>query len=237
MEKLSLKASIRENLGKTGCKHLRDQGLIPAVVYKGGDKGLTVQVNSKELWQALHTSAGENAIITMDIEGGKKKIEKTVMIKEIQHSPVNDKFVHVDFQEISLSEKIRVKVHIAIKGEAPGVKEDHGVFNQVMWEVEVECLPTAIPGHIDVNVEKLRINEVIHVKDLPKISGIEFVDDPDHVVVSVTPPKLEKEEGAAEGVAEGAEEPEVIKKGKKEEEGGAEEAAAPAAEEKKEKKG
>lgn len=239
MEKVLLKASVREGLGKSSCKHLRKEGLIPCVVYMSGDKGLNIQVNSKELWLALHTSAGENAIITMDISGGKKKAEKTVMIKEIQQHPVNEKFVHVDFQEISLSETLRVKVPVAVKGEAPGVKEDGGVFNLVLWEIEVECLPTAIPEHIDVHVENLRINESIHLKDLPVPEGLTFVGDHEQVVVSVTPPKAEKEEVAPEAAVEGAIEPEVIKKGKKEEEGEAEEgaAAAPAAkEEKKEEK-
>jgi large subunit ribosomal protein L25 len=238
MEKILLKAMVREALGKSFSKQLRDQGIIPCVVYKDGEKGLNVQVDSKALWTALHTSAGENAIITIDIGDGKKNAEKTVMIKEIQHHPVNDKFVHVDFQEISLSEKLRVKVPVAVKGEAVGVKEDDGVFNVAMWEIEVECLPTAIPQHIDIHVDALRINEAIHVKDLPVLEGVDYIDEPDQVVVSVTPQKEEKEEVAPE-VAEGVAEPEVIKKGKKEEEGGAEagEAAAPAAkEEKKEKK-
>lgn len=244
MEKILLKAVLREGHGKSSCKQIRKQGAIPAVVYKGGDKGLNVQVDSKELWKALHTDAGENAIITMDIGGGKKNTEKTVMIKEIQQNPVNDKFVHVDFQEISLSEKLKVKVPVAVKGEAPGVKEDGGVFNLVLWEIEVECLPTAIPEHIDVHVENMRINDSIHVKDLPKIEGVEIVEDPDQTVVSVTPPKAEEEVAPAEVAAEGAEEPEVIKKGKKEEEGEAEEGGAaapekpekPEKEEKKEKK-
>ena len=240
MEKILLKAMLRDEPGKSRCKQIRKQGAVPGVVYKGGDKGFNVQVDSKELWKAMHTEAGENAIITMDIGGGKKNTEKTVMIKEIQQNPVNDKFIHVDFQEISLSEKLKVKVPVAVKGEAPGVKEDGGVFNLVLWEIEVECLPTAIPEHIDVHVENMRINESIHVRDLLKIEGVEFVEDPEQAVVSVTPPKAEEEAAPAEAAAEGAEEPEIIKKGKKEEEGEAEAeeggAAAPEKEEKKEKK-
>jgi large subunit ribosomal protein L25 len=236
MEKILLKAVLREGLGKSLCKQIREKGAIPGVVYKGGDKGINVQVDSKELWKALHTEAGENAIITMDIGGGKKNAEKTVMIKEVQQNPVNDKFVHVDFQEISLSEKLKVKVPVAVKGEAPGVKEDGGVFNLVLWEIEVECLPTAIPEHIDVHVENMRINDTIHVKDLPKSEGVEFVEDPEHTVVSVTPPKAEEGVAPAEAVVEGVEEPEVIKKGKKEEEGEAEEGGAAAPEKEKEEK-
>ncbi len=244
MKKILLKAILREGLGKSLCKQVRKQGATPGVVYKGGDKGINVQVDSKELWKVLHTEAGENAIITMDIGGGKKNTEKTVMIKEIQQNPVNDKFVHVDFQEISLSEKLKVKVPVAVKGEAPGVKEDGGVFNLVLWEIEVECLPTAIPEHIDVHVEKMRINDTIHIKDLPKIDDVEFVEDPEQTVVSVTPPKAEEEAAPVEAAAEGVEEPEVIKKGKKEEEAEGEEGAAaapekpekPEKEEKKEKK-
>ncbi|MDD3089242.1 MAG: 50S ribosomal protein L25 [Candidatus Omnitrophica bacterium] len=225
MERISIKAMMRADLGKGACSRIRKTGHVPGVVYKDGEIGVNVQVGVKELWKALHTDAGENAIITMDISGGPGKIEKTVMVKDIQQNPVNDKFVHVDFQEISLSEKISVKVHVVVKGEAPGVKEDGGVFNQALWELEVECLPTQIPEHVDIQVDKLRMGEAIHVKDIPAIPGVVFMDDPDQVVVSVTHPKAEEPEaGAAEGV-EGAEEPEIIKKGKKEEEGG-EEAAA-----------
>lgn len=222
MEKVILKALIREEKGKGACKHMRREGQIPAVVYKEGKDAISVQVDSRELWHALHTDAGENAIITMDISGGEKEIKKTVIVKETQTDPITDKFLHLDFHEISLKEKLKVKVPVNVKGEAIGVKEEEGVLAQAMWEVEVECLPTDIPEHIDVQVEELKIGDAIHVKDLAAPQGVAILDDPEQVVVAVHVPKAEEEVVEEEEGEEGEVEPEVIKKGKGEEEEGAE---------------
>lgn len=219
MEKITLKAEVRDELGKGACKQLRKKGIIPGIIYKDGEKGVSVQIDTKALWHALHTEAGENAIITMDISDGSGSLEKTVILQEMQIDPVKDTFVHVDFREISLKDKLKVKVPVALKGEAIGVTEEEGVLSQISWELEVECLPTAIPEHINVNVEGLRINDAIHVKDLTMPEGVEVLEDPDQVVVSVHPPQAEEEEAPEEGLEEEGAEPEVIKKGKGEEEG------------------
>jgi large subunit ribosomal protein L25 len=217
MEKIVLAAMMRKDFGKDECKRLRREGQIPGVVYKDGKKAISIQVDNKDLWHALHTEAGENVIITMDISDGRDKTEKTVIVKEIQRDPVNDRFVHVDFHEISLKEKLKVKVPIVVKGEAVGVREDDGVLTQEIWELEVECMPADIPEHVDIKVDELRIGDSIHIKDIAPPQGVTVLGDPDHVVVSVIPPKME-EEVVEEVPAEGAEEPEVIKRGKKEEE-------------------
>lgn len=218
MEKIILKALVREEKGKGACKHMRREGQIPAVVYKGGKEGISVQVDGKELWHALHTEAGENAIITMNISGGEKDIKKTVIVQETQTDPITDKFLHIDFHEISLKEKLKVNVPVTLKGEAIGVKEEEGVLAQAMWEIEVECLPTEIPEHINVKVDDLRIGDAIHIKDIVAPQGVVILDDPDQVVASVHVPQAE-EEVVEEGAEEGEGEPEVIKKGKGEEEG------------------
>jgi large subunit ribosomal protein L25 len=218
MEKITLKASVREASGKSSAKRIRKEGQIPAVVYKDGNEGLSVKVDMKELWQVLHTEAGSNVIITMEIDGKEKAETKTVIIKETQVDPLNDKFLHVDFHEISLEEKLTVKVPVELKGEAPGVTEEEGVLTQVLWELEVECLPTDIPEHIDINVEALRIGDAIHVADLALPAGVTALEDREQVVVSVHAPQAEEEAEEVIG-EEGAAEPEVIKKGKAEEEG------------------
>lgn len=225
MEKIILKAALREGFGKGAVKCLRKEGQIPGVVYKEGKTGVNVQVDTKDLWHALHTDAGENAILTMDIAGVEKRPQRTVIVKEIQADPINENVLHVDFYEISLKDKLKVKVPVAVKGEAVGVKEDEGVLAQIMWEVEVECLPTEIPDQIEINVDELRIGDAIHVEALVAPAGVAILDDPEQVVVTVNPPAAE-EEPEEEIPAEGEEEPELIKKGKKEEEEEAE--AAPA---------
>jgi len=221
MEKIILKAEARTETGKIASKHLRKENQIPGVVYKGGKNAVSIHVNDKDLWHALHTDAGENAVITLDIAADGKHSNKTVIVQEIQTDPINDKFIHVDFHEISLTEKLKVNVPVVVKGEAPGVTEDEGVLSQIEWELEVECLPTAIPENIEVHVNELRINDAVHIKDLEQIEGVSFTGDPEQVLVVVNPPQAEEEEEEAEEVLEGEEgaEPEVIKKGKKEEEG------------------
>ena len=226
MGKVILKAAQRASLGKDGCKQLRREGKVPAVVYKGGKKGLSVQVESKNLFRALHTAAGENAIITMDIANEDKNIKKIVIVQEIQLNPIDESYVHIDFHEISMKEKLKVKVPVTVKGTAVGVEEDEGVLTQIIWELEVECLPTEIPEHINVHVEKLRIGDAIHVKDLELSQNVTILDDIEQVVVSVSPPHVEEE--PEEAPAEESGEPEVIKKGKKEEdEAGETEAETP----------
>ncbi|MDP6685891.1 MAG: 50S ribosomal protein L25, partial [Candidatus Omnitrophota bacterium] len=141
MDFVDLKASIRDERGKALNKKLREGGAVPAVVYKQGEDTLSLSVDNKNLLKALHSDAGENVIIKLHIDGAKKAKERTVVIKEIQRNPIKDSLVHVDFQEISLSETLKVKVPLAAKGEAIGVKQDGGVFQHVLWEAEVECLP------------------------------------------------------------------------------------------------
>jgi large subunit ribosomal protein L25 len=220
MEKIVLKADIREGLGKIASKHLRKEGVVPGVIYKDGKAGMNVQVDQNDLWHAMHTEAGENAIITMDISGGKESSQKTVIVKELQTHPLTENFLHVDFHEISLKDKLTVKVPLVVKGEAVGVKEDEGILAQLIWELEVECLPTDIPEHIDIHVDELRIGDAIHVKDITAPQGVELLDDPEQVAATVHPPKAEEEaeEEAAAAEEAGETEPEVIKKGKKEEE-------------------
>ena len=220
MEKILLKASVRSELGKSANKHLRKEGKVPGVIYKGGKAGINIQVDQNDLWHALHTEAGENAIITMDISDKGKPAQKTVIVKEMQAHPLSEKFLHVDFYEVSLKEKLKVNVPVTVKGESIGVKEEEGILAQLLWELEVECLPTEIPEHIDVYVDELKIGDAIHAKDITPPAGVELLGDPEQIIVTVHPPKaeevLEEEEVAEE---EGAEaEPEVIKKGKKEEE-------------------
>ncbi|MFA6636645.1 MAG: 50S ribosomal protein L25 [Candidatus Omnitrophota bacterium] len=215
MANINLEAVLRRETGKGAAKLARREHMVPGVVYKGGETGLIVQVGQKELLKAIHTEAGMNAIINLKISNGETEDERTVIVKETQIDPLTDKVIHVDFHEISLSEKITVNIPIVIKGEALGVTEDSGVFTQGLWEMEIECLPTEIPEKVEVNVESLRIGDVIHVKDLPSLPGVTVLEDEDHVVASVHVPEAEETEEAPE---EGEVEPELIKKGKEESE-------------------
>ncbi|OGW84346.1 MAG: hypothetical protein A2987_06950, partial [Omnitrophica bacterium RIFCSPLOWO2_01_FULL_45_10] len=193
MEKVILKAESRTGAGKREAKALRAKGLIPAVVYKSGMKtALSLQIALRGLEEVLHTKAGENVIITLKISGKDKTIkDKTVLIKEIQRDPVSEKMLHVDFHEISLTEALKVNVPLAARGESIGVKADGGILEHVMWEVQVECLPTAIPEKFEIDVSNLKIGNAVYVKDLPAVEGVKILNDPELIVMIVKPPKLE----------------------------------------------
>ena len=225
MEKVILKADVRTGTGKTVAKDLRAKGIVPANVYKGGQGAMSIQVPISGLAEALQTKAGDNVLITLKITGGDKAVkDKTVLIKEIQREPIRDGILHVDFNEISLTETLKVDVPLASKGEPVGVKVDGGILEHIMWEVQVECLPTDIPEKIVVDVSNLKLGESLHVKDITAPEGVKVLNDPELIVMIVKAPKAEvvKEEVAAEGAAE----PELIRKKKEEEEAG----GAPAAE-------
>ncbi|MDD5422278.1 MAG: 50S ribosomal protein L25 [Candidatus Omnitrophota bacterium] len=226
MEKVILKAEVRTETGKRIAKDLRAKGLIPANVYRQGKAALSLQVANVELKDVLHTSAGENVIITLKISGGAVTIkDKTVLIKEIQREPIKDSVLHVDFNEISLTETLKVDVPITAHGEPVGVKVDGGILEHVMRELQVECLPTDIPEKIEVEISSLKIGDAVYVKSVKVPDGVKVLNDPELIVMIVKPPKVEapKEEVAAEGAAE----PELIRKKKEEEAGEGEEGAAP----------
>lgn len=237
MEKVILKAEVRLASGKRIAKDLRKKNTIPAVVYKGGLDAMKLQLSVREFEQVLHTKAGENIIVTLKIAGTDKGLkDKTVLIKEIQREPIKDRILHVDFNEISLTETLKVNVPLAAHGEPEGKKEG-GTLEHVMWELQVECLPADIPEKIEVEVSGLKIGDAIYVKNITPPAGVKILTDPELIAMIVKPPKVEvpKEEAAAEAPAE----PELIRKKKEaEEEGEAEKMEAPpkAAEAKKEEK-
>lgn len=236
MDFVELKANLREEKGKELNKKLRRSGIVPGVVYRKGEGALSLKLDSKNLFKALHTDAGENVIIKLFVDGDKKKKERIVVIKEVQKDPVKDDLVHVDFNEISLTETLKVKVPLVAKGEAAGVKQEGGVLQHIMWEIEVECLPTNIPDKIDVDVTNLKIGDTIIVKNLILPEGVKILGDPEGIVFSVEHVKIVEEVVAPAVEAEGAE-PELIREKKeKEEEEEAEKPEAPKPEKKEEKK-
>jgi large subunit ribosomal protein L25 len=158
--------------------------------------------------------------VTLKIADGKVK-DKTVVIKEIQRDPIKDSVLHVDFNEISLTDTLKVNVPVHSKGEPEGVKKDGGILEHIMWEVQVECLPTDIPEKIDVDVSNLKISEAIYVKNLVLSDKIKVLNDPELIIMIVKPPKVEVAKEEVPGAD--SSEPELIRKKKEEapEEGGA----------------
>jgi large subunit ribosomal protein L25 len=216
MEKVILKVEARARSGKRIAKDLRNKKMIPAIVYKDGKDALKLQLVAKDMVEILHTKAGENVIVTLKISGADAKTkDKTVVIKEIQREPIKGGILHVDFNEISLTESLKVGVPLSAHGEPEG-KKDGGMLEHIMWELQIECLPTNIPEKIEVDVSKLKIGDAIHVKDIVVPEGVKIITDPELIAMIVKPPKVEvpKEETGAEAVTE----PELIRKKKEAEE-------------------
>jgi large subunit ribosomal protein L25 len=218
MKEITIEALARKEKGKEASKKIRRNGFIPAVVYGSEMKSLPLLVEGKGFLHILHSGEiGENVIINLNIKDGKEQ-EKKVLIRELQKDPVTGKVIHIDFQHISLTKKIKLNVPIHIVGTPAGVK-DGGILQYVLRELEVECLPTEIPEKIEVDVSNLKIGDSIHVSDIP-LEKVTILSDLRSSVVTVVPPTAFKEPEAA--VVEEAKEPEVItekKEGEEEEAG------------------
>ncbi len=229
-----LEAQTREPGTKNHARRVRRDGKIPAVVYGAGKDSLPITVDPRVVTRILNSETGHNTIFDLSLNGEKTK----AMIVDWQYEPIKGRLLHIDLKRIALDKVLRVSVPIFLVGEAAGVKQEGGILEQMLREVEVECLPADIPSHIDADVAELTFGKVIRVSDLPHSAKIKFLTDENQPVAHVTSVKEEvvaTPEAAAEAAAAGPAEPEVIKKGKQEtEEEGAE--AAPEKAEKKEKK-
>ncbi len=230
MEEIFLDVQLRVQVGRSKAKDLRDAGFIPAVVYGEGKTSQPIKVSHKQLFQLLHQHRLENVVINLKVEDDQKEKTHSCLIKEIQYDPVKGDIIHVDFNEISLTKVIKVSVPVVAKGEPIGVKAEGGSLEHILWEIEVECLPTQIPKNFEVDVSNLKIGDAIHIKDMAFLSNIKVLTPLDAIVLSCAAPIKEEVVAPVEG--EETQEPEVIKEKK---EVPAEEGAEGKEEEKKEK--
>jgi large subunit ribosomal protein L25 len=212
-------ATPREGkFNKNHARRVRVSGLIPAVVYGAGQPTVAVTVDPRVVTKILHSESGHNTIFDLDVTGA---APAKAMIVDWQNEPIKGKLLHMDFKRIAMDKAMRVSVPIQLSGVPAGVRTAGGILDQIMREVEIECLPGDIPDHLDVDVSGLELYGAIHVSDLPHGGSIKFLADETSLVAHVT---VIKEEAAAE-LAPAVAEPEVAKKGK----GDAAAAAAPAA--------
>jgi len=214
MEEFNVTAEIRNQTGKNAARRLRAAGKIPAILYGRQEDSVALSLNPKELSAILHSGTGHNTIFSLEIQD---RGTTSVMIKDWQFDPIKDNLLHADLVRIVMDKALQVKVPITAVGEAKGVKVQGGIFEFVLREVEVECLPSDIPEHITIDVSNLEIGANFRVSDLPLDPKIKILSEADLVVAHVIAPKEEKvpEPAVEAGVAE----PEVIKKGKVAEEG------------------
>jgi large subunit ribosomal protein L25 len=241
MERVSLEAKRREGTGTNRVRKLRQQGLVPAVVYGRGRDPMPVIVESKALRASLHTHAGLNVLIDLSIVDGSRAAE-TVMVREVQRGMFKRDIIHVDFHTIDLSEEIETRVPLVLTGQAKGVLDEGGVLEFQLREVVVECLPTQIPESIEIDVSNLGNGDYLHVSDIKLPADVKMVTSAEEAVATVVMPKeIEEvapaaaaaapEAAVAEGAAPEAAAPEPAAEAK-----GAEKAAEPKKAEKPEKK-
>lgn len=207
MERFILNVSKRERSGKGAARQLRRSGFIPCVLYRGGSSE-PIQIATKEILPFMNIATREKLFVTLRFNDG----EKQAVLQDYQVDPVSGKLLHVDFLEVSATEKIRVTVPIILIGEPIGVKQDKGVLQHGISEIEIEAIPEKIPGHIEIDVSSLEVGDSIHVRDIKFEEGIKVLSDPDDVIATVT---VEAEEAEVAPSTEEVAEPEVIKKGKK----------------------
>jgi large subunit ribosomal protein L25 len=216
MKDKSLAVQLRTGKGKEAARKLRSQGLIPAVVYGQREEAIPVTLNSQQLAKALRGGAGERSLINLTIEGLQDgPVTKTVILKEKQVHPLKRTLLHVDLYTVAMDETIHVAIPVHLVGKSVGV-ELGGVLEQVLREIEVECLPGDIPPSIDVDVSALDIGDSIHVADI-RLEKAEIQVDPEQTIVTVVPPTVYEEPVVEEEVVVEGEEVEEEEGEKKEE--------------------
>jgi len=208
MSEMSLQVDKREKTGKGGCRQARMRGQIPAVVYGSGKDSVPIQVNRKTFIEMMRKAGSENPILLLKLSDTGQ--ERHAMIREMQRNPVSRQVIHIDFQRIEMTDKVRVTVPVELTGTAYGVKVEGGLIDFVVREVHIECLPGDIPKHLELDVTEMHAGQHAEAKDLKLPSGVTLLDEPERVIMSVVHARTE------EVTAEGAAEPEVIKRGKAE---------------------
>jgi large subunit ribosomal protein L25 len=210
-KQVKLVAQRRETTGRSAVRKLKARGIVPAVIYGGREQPVPLQVSRHDIDLMLSHASGENILVELEIAG--ENGTRTAMLQEVQHSPLGDEILHVDFHAVSLDEQIEADVPIEPVGTANGVKNFGGLLEQSLRFLTVECSPRDLPDRISVEVSSLNIGDSIHVRDIALPSGVTSKTQPDLTVFSVLEPTVEEEPAAA---VEAAVAPEVITEKKEE---------------------
>ena len=204
-------ATPREGkLNKNAARRVRVAGKVPGVIYGAKEPSIAVELDPKQITRILHSDTGHNTIFDLEVGSSRTK----AMIVDWQYEPIKGKLMHIDLKRIAMDKAMRVKVPILLEGTPVGVKMQGGILDQVLREVEIECLPGDIPSHIDVNVTGLGLNSSIRVADLPHGGKVKFITEENATVAHVVAIKEEAAPVVDVVAAAAPAEPEVAKKGK-----------------------
>jgi large subunit ribosomal protein L25 len=218
MEMKELTIKRREGTGKGFAKRLRREGVVPAVLY-GGAAPEPVTIDPKAVLRMIHGHEGSTQLLTLKFDGESAGVRMAI-IRELQFDPVSERLLHVDLQEVSADRPITIRVAVHPVGEPAGVRDQEGILNLVLHELDVSCLPANIPDRIDADVSALRIGDVLTVAELVAPPGVRILNDPGQAIATVAPPRAE-EVVAAVAAAVAAPEPEVLTERKPKEEAAA----------------
>jgi large subunit ribosomal protein L25 len=200
-ERIQLGVKTRESAGSADSRRLRAAGMIPGVLYGGGKKAHPFAVDERELRRVLTGDHGLHAILDVVFDG--QKTAHHAVLKEYQLDAVRPRLLHIDLHEVRLDQRIQAQVAVEPAGESPGVKEG-GVLTLVLREVNVEALPMEVPDRLELDISGLFIGDSLRVSDLRAPDGVTILDDPEAVVLNVTPPtKIEEPEVEEEELEEG----------------------------------
>jgi large subunit ribosomal protein L25 len=228
-ERVKLKVQARESRGSAASRRLRAQGLIPGVLYGNGGEAHPFCIEERELRRVLTGEHGLHAILDIVLEDGGQKAAQHAVLKEYQLDPTRPRLLHIDLQEVRLDQAIHTQVVVEVVGESEGQKEG-GVLSQINREVHVEALPMEVPDRLELDVSRMVIGDTLRVSDLRVPEGVKLLDDPDTVLLTVTPPTRVEEPEVPEEELEEGELPEgELAEGEEAPEGAAEEAGEPEA--------
>src|SRR3989440_6841218 len=182
-KEIIVKATLREGRGKNDSRRARRAGQVPVTIYGGAGEAVAALATLSELAAILRSDSGRNTIFTVDIEG----VEATeVMFADRQIDPVRSRLVHADFKCLVKGQKIEATVPLRLVGEPIGVREEAGILEQIIREIQIRCQPRDIPEHLDVNVTNLGVHDVLHVSDIPATADVEILAEPDTVIATVS---------------------------------------------------
>jgi large subunit ribosomal protein L25 len=202
MEQVTLRATRRSEAGTRPARRLRRDGFVPAVVYGRGIAPLPVVIDGHDLFVVLHTEAGANAVIRVEVEGGESML---TVAREVQRHPVRGDITHLDLIKVSLDVAIQAEVHLVFEGTPDPVKNEGAFVETIASSVLIEALPTQVPSNIEVDIAALTIGDTLKVADLPTLDGVTYLDDLDKPLLTVLLPRAEEPEaGEAEEGEEGA---------------------------------
>jgi len=188
---IRLQAERRYDTGKGVSRKLRNSGMIPGVLYGSGIEPCSLTVKLEDLSDVIRQYGGTNVLVELEVLKGEKSETHLAMIKEVQRHPFKDKVLHVDFMKVERFEEVTTKVPIMISGDeqSRGIRAG-GTLQHILWEVEVECLPSDIPDHLIADIEKLAVGEHLSVRDLIVPPGVKVLTDPDDVVLTILAPRV-----------------------------------------------